>query len=222
MVIGAGGLGSAVIQYIAAAGVGTIGIVDDDQVSLSNLQRQIIHDTNNIGLAKTESVRLAVHRLNPHVKVELLPFRIDDSNAAEFIASYDIVADGSDNFTTRYLVADACEIAKKILVFAAVSQFDGSVTTLKPHEKNIHGNPYPRYRDWFPVKPEDGLLSNCAEIGILGALSGVIGTIQAVEIIKELLAIGESLAGTLLMYDAKSARFISVRYSEKAGPGCTS
>lgn len=212
LVVGAGGLGAPVIAYLAAAGVGTIGIVDHDQVSLSNLQRQIIHDTEAIGERKTESAAQAVARINPNVMIEQWPIRLTAENAFALIAMYDIVADGSDNFDTRYCVAERCEEAAIPLVSAAVGRFDGSITTLKPFLENEDGELLPRYRDLFPAKPPEGTIPSCAEAGILGALTGIIGSMQALEIIKEITDTGESLAGRLVLYDAKFARFDTVRY----------
>ncbi len=211
LVIGAGGLGSPIIAYLAGAGIGTIGVVDDDHVSLSNLQRQIIHDTASVGQPKVESARSTVARLNPHVCVEALPFRIDAANALGLIAQYDIVLDGSDNFATRYLVSDACYLAKRTLVFGAVGPFDGYVTTFKPHLAGADGKPFPTYRCIFPQAPPPGTVANCSEVGVLGAVVGVIGTLQATEALKELLGIGTTLAGRLLIYDALSASFQDVK-----------
>lgn len=207
LVVGAGGLGSPVVLYLAAAGIGTIGIVDDDRVSLDNLQRQIAHDTSRVGTAKVASARDAVGRLNPHVAVEAVEARLDAGNAASLIGRYDIVADGSDNAETRYLVSDACYFAKRTLVFGAVGPFDGYVSTFKPHERDADGTPYPSYRCLFPEAPPPGTLPNCAETGVLGAVAGVIGTLQATEVLKEILWLGTSLAGRLLIYDALAARF---------------
>lgn len=215
LVIGAGGLGSPVLQYLAAAGVGTIGIVDDDQVSLSNLQRQTIHSTKACGEPKVESAKAALLAINPNVIVEIFQQRLDPKTGDELIRQYDLVADGSDNFDTRYLSADLCEKHEKILVTAAVGQFDASITTLKPHLKDAKGNFYPRYRDVFPEQPPEGLLPTCAEAGILGALTGVIGSMQALEIIKEITGSGDSLAGRLLLYDAKATRFQEISYKRK-------
>ena len=212
LVIGAGGLGSASIQYLAAAGVGTIGVVDDDTVSLSNLQRQTIHDTDLAGSMKTESAEQFVKRLNPHVTVEKWTVRLDEANGRDIVSGYDLVADGCDNFKTRYLVADLCEELRITLVSAAVGLFDGSITTLKPYKNDRDGNRYPGYRDLFPDMPPDGLVPSCEEAGIIGALTGVLGAMQALECIKEITGTGESLAGRLLMYDAKSARFQEIRY----------
>ncbi|MEX3011190.1 molybdopterin-synthase adenylyltransferase MoeB [Hoeflea sp. TYP-13] len=212
LVIGAGGLGSPVLQYLAAAGVGTLGVVDDDVVSLSNLQRQIIHDTDAVGVAKTKSADKAMKRINPHVVLEQHQTRINADNAAGLIARYDIIADGSDNFATRYLMADQCAEQKRPLVTAAVGRFDGSVTVLKPYEKNSEGKPNPSYRDLFPTPPPDGLLPSCAEAGIIGALTGVVGTLQAMEVIKLITGIGKPLIGRLLLYDALAARFDMIVY----------
>ncbi len=211
LVVGAGGLGSPLLMYLAAAGIGTIGIIDDDRVSLDNLQRQIVHDTPRVGLAKVESAKEAIARLNPHVQVDAFAERIGAGNALEVIARYDIVADGSDNFATRYLVSDACHLARKPLVFAAVGPFDGYLTTLKPHARGADGKPYPSYRCIFPEAPPPGTVANCAEVGVLGAAVGVIGTLQATEVLKEILGIGDSLAGRLLIYDALAARFTEIK-----------
>jgi molybdopterin/thiamine biosynthesis adenylyltransferase len=211
LVIGAGGLGSPLLVYLAAAGVGTIGIVDDDHVSLDNLQRQIVHDTPHVGAPKVASAQETIARLNPHVRVETHETRIDAGNALDLIARYDIVADGSDNFATRYLVSDACYLAKRTLVFAAVGPFDGYITTFKPHEKSPDGEPYPSYRCIFPEPPPPGTVANCAEVGVLGAAVGVIGTLQATEVLKEILGLAESLAGRLLLYDARAARFTEIK-----------
>ena len=211
LVIGAGGLGSPLLMYLAAAGVGTIGIVDDDRVSLDNLQRQIVHDTPHVGAPKVASAAEMIARLNPHVRVEAHDARIDAGNALDIIARYDIVADGSDNFATRYLVSDACYLAKRPLVFAAVGPFDGYLTTFKPHEKGPDGEPYPSYRCMFPEPPPPGTVANCAEVGVLGAAVGVVGTLQATEVLKEIVGIGESLAGRLLLYDARATRFTEIK-----------
>lgn len=212
LLIGAGGLGSPLALYLAAAGVGTIGIVDDDIVSLSNLQRQVLHVTSRVGEAKVTSAKAALGDINPHVAVETHNARITASNALNLIRQYDIVADGSDNFATRYLVSDACYLADKILVFGAVGPFDGYVSTFKPHLKDTTGAPYPSYRCLFPEAPADGIVLNCAEVGVLGAVVGVIGTLQATEVIKEICEIGDTLAGRLMIYDALSARFEQMRF----------
>ena len=211
LVVGAGGLGSPVLLYLAAAGVGTLGIIDDDQVSLDNLQRQIVHTTANVGRPKVDSAREALAALNPHVVVETYETRLDASNAAEIISRYDIVADGSDNFTTRFLVSDACYFARRTLVHAAVGPFDGYLTTLKPFADGADGKPLPSYRCLFPEAPPPGTVANCSEVGVLGSVVGVIGTLQATEVIKEITGFGASLAGRLLLYDAKDTRFETVR-----------
>lgn len=207
LVIGAGGLGSPVLMYLAAAGVGTIGIVDDDRVSLDNLQRQIAHDTADAGRLKVESARDTVHRLNPLVNVEVHAERLNAGNALDLIGRYDIVADGSDNFATRYLVSDACYLAKRPLAYATLGAFDGYVSLFKPHETRADGTPYPTLRCLFPEAPPAGLVANCAEAGVLGPVAGVIGTLQAAEIVKDILGIGESLAGRLLICDVLASRF---------------
>jgi len=210
LVIGAGGLGSPVLLYLAAAGVGTIGVIDDDRVSLDNLQRQIVHDTDRVGELKTESAAETLKRINPHVKVKLHSERLNAENALDVIADYDIVADGSDNFATRYLVNDACYLAKKPLVFAAIGPFDGYLTTFRAFEKDEKGKPRPNYRCVFPVAPPPGTVAPCSEVGVLGAVAGVVGTLQAIEVLKELLGLGDSLVGRLLIYDARGARFQTV------------
>lgn len=216
LVIGAGGLGAPVLQYLAAAGVGTLGLVDDDKVSLSNLQRQVIHDTTALGMPKTESAATALRRINPNTTVETHDLRLDADNAHALVAAYHLVVDGSDNFETRYLVADACATEERPLVHAAVGRFDGSVTVLKPYETDATGRQNPSYRDLFPEPPPAGLVPSCAEAGILGALTGVIGTLQAMEAIKLITGIGEPLVGRLLLYDSLGARFDIVRYKRPA------
>jgi molybdopterin/thiamine biosynthesis adenylyltransferase len=213
LLVGAGGLGSPLVMYLAAGGVGTIGVIDDDTVSLDNLQRQIAHDTARVGRLKVESARETAAALNPHVRVETHPVRLTADNAMEIISRYDIVADGSDNFATRYLVSDACCLAGRTLVFAAVGPFDGYVTTLKPHHKDADGKPYPTYRCLFPEAPPPETVFNCAEVGVLGSVVGVIGTLQATEVLKEILGLGESLAGRLLVWDALASRFQEIRYA---------
>jgi adenylyltransferase/sulfurtransferase len=210
--IGAGGLGSPIVLYLAAAGIGTIGVVDDDTVSLDNLQRQVLHDTAAVGMPKTESARRTVQRLNPHVAIVPHQTRIDASNGLDLVSRYDLVADGSDNFATRYLLNDACYLTKKPLVFGAVGPLDGYVTTFRAFETDAKGNPKPNYRCLFPEAPPPGTVQPCSEIGVLGAIVGVIGTIMATEVLKEILGFGEGLTGRLLIYDARSARFDRVNY----------
>jgi molybdopterin/thiamine biosynthesis adenylyltransferase len=212
LVVGAGGLGAPVLLYLAAAGVGTLGIVDDDVVALSNLQRQVIHATPDIGVAKVDSAAAMIRRLNPHVAVAQHNARLTAQNALELIGGYDIVADGSDNFATRYLVSDACYFARKPLVSAALGSFDGTLTTIRAHERGPDGKPNPTYRCLFPEPPPPGTVPACAEAGILGALAGVIGSMMALEVIREIAGFGEGLVGRLVMLDARAMRFETLRY----------
>jgi molybdopterin-synthase adenylyltransferase len=211
LVIGAGGLGAPLLLYLAAAGVGRIGIVDPDTVSLSNLQRQVIHTTDHVGVLKTGSAARQMAAINPHVVVEQYATRITTDNALDLMAGYDIIADGCDNFPTRFMVSDAACFAKKTLVSAAVGQFDGQISTYKPHLKNASGEPYPTYRCFVGELPPRGSFPACEEAGVLGALPGILGSMMAMEVIKELLEIGESLAGRILMYDALWARFFETK-----------
>jgi molybdopterin-synthase adenylyltransferase len=211
LVVGAGGLGSPVILYLAAAGVGTIGIVDFDAVSLSNLQRQIAHRTADIGRLKTDSAAEAAKAINPHVTVQTHNVKLAPDNALALIGGYDIVADGSDNFATRFLVADSCHFAGKTLVSAAVSEFSGQLATFKPEGK-------PCYRCFIPEAPPQGSARPCTEAGVLGAAAGVMGTLQALEIIKEITGAGRSLAGHLLIYEALETRFRTVTL--RPDPAC--
>lgn len=206
LVIGAGGLGAPLLMYLAAAGVGTLGVVDDDVVSLSNLQRQIVHASGAIGRAKTESAATTLAAINPEVRVIQHPVRLTAANALDLIAGYDVVADGSDNFPTRFLVNDACFLARKPLVSAALGQFEGQLATFRGYEADR-----PCYRCLFPEPPPAGTGPSCAEAGVLGAVAGVMGTLQAVEVIKEILAIGRSMAGRLLIYHALDAAFRTIR-----------
>lgn len=212
LVIGAGGLGSPALLYLAAAGVGTIGVVDDDRVELSNLQRQIVHDTARIGQAKVDSAAAALAATNPDVRVERHAVRLTRENALGLVADYDIVADGSDNFPTRYLVNDACFLAKKPLVSAAILQFDGQLTTFKAHEPGEN----PCYRCLYPAAPSADLAPSCSSAGVLGSLAGTLGALQATEVIKELLGLGTSLSGELLLYDALSVTFRKLRFRRRA------
>jgi molybdopterin-synthase adenylyltransferase len=213
LVIGAGGLGAPVILYLAAAGVGTLGIVDDDKVSLSNLQRQVIYGTPDVGRPKVESAAEVIRRLNPHVSIKPHATRLVAANALELIHGYDIVTDGSDNFATRYLVSDACYFAQKPLVTAAVGSFDGTLTTLRAHERGADGKPNPTYRCLFPEPPPPGTVPACAEIGILGALPGILGALMAFEVIREIVGFGEGLVRRLLMVDMLSMRFETLHYA---------
>ena len=209
LVVGAGGLGSPLILYLAAAGVGTIGIADFDRVSLSNLQRQIAHRTVDIGRLKTESAADSAHAINPGVVVRPHPERLNVHNVMSLLSDYDIVADGSDNFATRFLINDACYFAGKTLVSAAVTEFDGQLATFKAGKKG--DSPSPCYRCIFPEPPPAEAAPNCSQTGILGAVSGVMGTLQALEVMKEILSIGDSLAGRLMIYDALAAHFRTVK-----------
>jgi adenylyltransferase/sulfurtransferase len=210
LVVGAGGLGSPLILYLAAAGVGRIGIVDDDRVELTNLQRQVLHATPAIGQGKTASAAARVAALNPDVRVAEYPVRLEASNALDIIGDYDVVADGSDNFATRFLVNDACRLAGKTLVSAAVLRFDGMLSTFK--------SPGPCYRCFCRDRPDDDAVPSCAQAGILGAVAGVLGTLQATEVLKEILGIGESMAGWLLIVEALYGSFRKIRLNRD--PAC--
>jgi molybdopterin/thiamine biosynthesis adenylyltransferase len=212
LVIGAGGLGAPLLQYLAAAGVGTLGLVDDDVVSLSNLQRQVIHSTADLGRPKTASATDAIVRINPHIAVEAHTTRITAKNAAALIAAYDVVADGSDNFDTRYLVSDTCFYEGKPLITAALGAMDATLTTLRPHESGPDGMPNPTYRCLFPEPPPAGMIPTCAEAGVLGALAGMVGSMMALEVIRAVVGFGEPLVGKLLMMDARAMRFETIRY----------
>jgi adenylyltransferase/sulfurtransferase len=207
LVVGAGGLGSPLLLYLAAAGVGTIGVADHDTVDLTNLQRQIVHGTSRIGMAKVESARQTVADINPDVKVVPYRAKVEAGNAMELISGYDLVADGSDNFATRFLLNDACYFAKKPLVSAAILRFDAQLSTFRAYEDGDK----PCYRCLFREPPPAGLIPTCSEGGVLGALAGAVGSIQATEAIKELLGIGESLSGHILIYDALSTSFRKIR-----------
>lgn len=207
LVVGAGGLGAPALQYLAAAGVGSITVIDDDRVSLSNLQRQIIHGSADIGHAKVESAANGITAINPHVETICHDERLDPDNALERVSGHTVALDGSDNFQTRYLLADICAQAQVPLVTAAVNRFDGSITTLKPW---IDDNP--GYRDLFPNQPEDGLLPSCSKAGVLGVMTGLMGTFQALEAIKLITGAGDCLIGKLMMVDALSMRVETIRY----------
>ncbi|MBX6426383.1 MAG: molybdopterin-synthase adenylyltransferase MoeB [Variibacter sp.] len=213
LVVGAGGLGAPLLMYLAAAGVGTLGVIDDDTVSLSNLQRQVIHGTPDVGRPKVESAAEAVRRLNPHVKMQTHPVRLTAANALDILAEYDVIADGSDNFSTRYLVSDACYFARKPLVTAALGTFDGTLTTIRAHETKPDGTPNPTYRCLFPEPPPPGTVPTCAEAGVLGALAGVVGSLMALEVVREIVGFGEGLVGRVLMIDARAMRFATLDYA---------
>jgi adenylyltransferase/sulfurtransferase len=213
LAIGAGGLGAPALMYHAAAGVGTLGVVDDDTVSLSNLQRQIIHVTPDVGRPKVDSAADRIRALNPHVIMQTHAMRLDASNALAIVGGYDIVVDGSDNFTTRYLVSDACFLAKKTLIAGALGVFDASLTTIRAHEKNAEANINPTYRGPLPDPPPPCSPPTCEEAGVLGSLAGVLGSMMALEAIREIVGFGESLVGRLVMIDARAMRFETLRYA---------
>ncbi|MBL6957566.1 MAG: molybdopterin-synthase adenylyltransferase MoeB [Rhodospirillales bacterium] len=216
LVIGAGGLGSPVLLYLAAAGVGTIGVVDDDVVDLSNLQRQVVHTTGAVGRPKVESARQTLAAINPEVTIVPIEDRIGPANALEMMRDYDIVADGSDNFATRFLVNDACYFAKKPLVSAAILRFDAQLATFKGFPGGDADGPC--YRCLFREPPPPGQIPTCAEAGVLGALCGMAGSLQATEVLKELLGLGSSLSGHLLIYDGLGTLFRKIKV--KRDPGC--
>jgi len=214
LVVGAGGLGSPLLLYLAAAGVGTLGLIDDDVVELTNLQRQVVHKTASLGAAKVDSAAATVREINPDVTVVGYRERLDAGNAARVIAGYDLVADGSDNFATRYLVNDACFLARKPLVSGALLRFEGQLATFKAYE----AAGAPCYRCLFPEAPPADLVPRCEQAGIFGAVAGVVGTLQATEVLKELLGLGEGLSGWLLIYDSLSVTFRKVR--TRSDPDC--
>lgn len=213
LVIGAGGLGSPLLLYLAAMGIGTIGIADDDRVDMTNLQRQIVHATDSVGEAKTGSAAAALRRLNPHVTVERHDARVTAETAEALVARYDLVADGSDNPSTRYVMNDACHRAKVPLISAAVVRFEGQITTHRSFEPGDN----PCYRCIHPKEVPDDLLPRCEEAGILGPAAGVMGSLMAVEAAKELLGLGESLSGRLLLYDALTPELRPIRVHRRAG-----
>jgi sulfur-carrier protein adenylyltransferase/sulfurtransferase len=211
LLIGAGGLGSPAAYYLAAAGVGTLGLVDDDVVDASNLQRQIIHTTDRVGMLKGESARIAIEALNPDVTVNVHPFRVDKDNVLDLIADYDVIIDGADNFPTRYLMNDAALMARKPLVHASILRFEGHASVFTPYDG-------PCYRCLFPEPPPPDMAPSCGEAGVLGVLCGVMGNIQANEAIKVLLGIGDTLSGRLLIYDALGMTFTELKV--RRDPDC--
>ncbi|MBX3235058.1 MAG: molybdopterin-synthase adenylyltransferase MoeB [Nitrospiraceae bacterium] len=217
LLIGAGGLGSPAALYLAAAGIGTIGLVDGDVVDLSNLQRQILHSTATLGQPKVESGRKTITAINPDVDVKTFQMNVDSDNILDLVSKFDVVLDGSDNFSTRFLVNDACFFAKKTLVSASMFRFEGQLTTIKPHAG------YPCYRCLYPEPPPAGLVPSCQEAGVLGVLAGTMGILQASEAIKEILGIGETIADKLLIYDALEMKFRKVsRPKDPRCPLCSS
>jgi len=209
LLLGAGGLGSPAAYYLAAAGIGNLGIVDFDQVDLSNLQRQIIHSTERIGMLKTESAKKTIEALNPDVNVTLHNEKMDSNNIMSLIKDYDYVVDGSDNFPTRYLVNDACVMKNKTLIHGSIYRFEGQITVFKPGDG-------PCYRCLYPEPPPPDMVPNCQEGGVLGVLAGVIGNLQVVEVLKLILGIGKPLVGKLLIYDALSTEFRNLRLRRDA------
>lgn len=217
VVVGAGGLGAPVLLYLAAAGVGTLGIIDDDRVELSNLQRQVIHGTGTLGRGKAASASARLSDLNPEVALEARPVRLGAHNALELLAAFDLVIDGSDNLPTRYLLSDACVLQGKPLLYGAMSQFEGQLSLLHAPLADSRG---PCYRCLYPKPPPAGSVLSCAEGGVFGALPGVIGSLLATEALKHLLSLGESAAGKLTHYDALSGRFHTVAL--RRDPACPS
>jgi adenylyltransferase/sulfurtransferase len=214
LIVGAGGLGSPVALYLAAAGVGTIGIIDNDVLELSNLQRQIAHATARLGENKARSAAIAMRAINPLVAIQTLESRLDAQNVRGLIEHYDLICDGTDNFETRFLLADACVAARKTLVSAAVLRFEGQLSTFKPHA----GPDHPCYRCLYPEPPPAGLVPSCSEAGVLGAVTGVMGALQATEVVKEICAIGASMSGRLLIWDALAAEFRTIKL--RRDPAC--
>ncbi len=219
LVVGAGGLGSPLLMYLAAAGVGALGVADDDTVDLTNLQRQIVHSTEAVGRPKVDSAAGTLKQLNPEIRVERHKLRLDASNAEKLVTQYDLVADGSDNFDTRYLLNDVCHRLRKPLVSASLYRFEGQLTTYaawRGRTGSEGGGPC--LRCVFRDKPPPDDVPRCETAGILGAVAGVMGTMQATEVLKELLGLGESLSGRLLLYDALSAETRIIKL--KRDPEC--
>jgi len=213
LVVGAGGLGSPLLMYLAAAGIGTLGVVDDDTVDLTNLQRQIVHSTANVGMSKVKSALLTLAGINPEIRVTPHGLRLDAANAAALIDEYDVVCDGSDNFATRFLLNDVCYFGRKPLVAASLLRFEGQLSTFKAYDGKTAC-----YRCLFREPPPRDLIPRCEEAGILGSVAGVLGTLQATEAIKEVLGLGRSLAGRLLIYDALEGTTRAINVPRD--PGC--
>jgi adenylyltransferase/sulfurtransferase len=213
LIVGAGGLGAPMMMYLAAAGIGRIGIIDDDVVDLSNLQRQVAHTTERIGVNKAESAALTARAINPEVTVDILPTRLTEDVIDDIFSQYDVIADGTDNFATRYLVNEAAVRLGKTLVTAALLRFDGQITTVKP------GGPC--YRCLFPNPPPPGAVPSCSEAGVLGSVAGILGTMQATEIVKEIIGIGDSLSGRLLLFDGLAMNLRAMKAKQRADcPTC--
>lgn len=215
LIVGAGGLGSPVLAYLAAAGVGALTIADADLVALSNLQRQIVHRTYGIGINKADSAKGFAKALNPDIAVTAIASDLDATNAAALMADQDVVIDGTDRFATRKMIAEAAEAVRVPLVAGAVSQFDGQVTVFAPHLGGPDGTPLPRFADLYPTTPDEASLPPCELVGVLGALTGVIGTLMAMEAIKLLTGIGPPLFGRLLLYDGRAAKFSEFSYRRR-------
>jgi adenylyltransferase/sulfurtransferase len=213
LVVGAGGLGAPLLLYLAAAGIGTLGIVDDDIIDLSNLQRQVIHATSRVGEAKVKSAEATIREVNPGVRLNPHEERLTVTNVMRLIADYDVIADGSDNFDTRFLLNDACHLAGKTLVSGAILRFEGQISTFKSHL----GPEFPCYRCLYREPPPPGMIPSCSEGGVLGALAGTVGSLQATEVLKEVMGIGNSMAGHLLLYDALDTTFRKIRLPRDAG-----
>jgi adenylyltransferase/sulfurtransferase len=212
LVIGAGGLGSPLLMYLSAAGVGEIGIIDNDMISLSNLQRQVIFSTEHVGRPKAEVAAKRLSQLNPHLRITPYIDRFSRRQALALTQAHDLLCDGSDNFATRYLASDAAFFARVPLVTAALGVFDGTLTTVRAHERDASGQPNPTYRCLFPEPPPPGTIPACSEAGILGALPGVLGSLMALEVVREIVGFGEGLVGRLLMVDTRDMRFETTSY----------
>ena len=213
LVVGAGGLGSPVIMYLAALGIGNITIVDHDKIELSNLQRQIIHNTEKIGVFKSDSAANFVNKLNPDINVNSITEKLSIKNADKLINHNDIVVDGSDNFETRYLINDAAHLNGKIVVSGALLRFEGQLTTFRSGLKSKRDEPC--YRCLFPAAPPTTSSNRCEDVGILGSVAGVIGTLQATEVLKEIIGLGETMSGKLLIFDAMNMQFRKIRYKRR-------
>ena len=211
-IVGCGATGSVLSSLLVRAGVGYLRIIDRDYIEPSNLQRQVLYGTADIGRAKVESASAAIARLNPHVKVTAMHARLTRDNARAMAGAFDVVADGSDNFATRYAVSDACFYERRPLVTAAVGAFDGSLTVLRPYEKGPSGEPNPTYRCLYPEPPPEGMVQVCSEASVLGALTGILGAMMALEVIREIVGFGEGLVGKLVLVDALNMRFETLRY----------
>src|SRR5690606_14945634 len=212
LIVGSGGLGSPVLLYLAAAGVGTIGIIDFDRVDVSNLQRQILFNVNDIGESKAKTAQQKLNQLNPHIQVKVFDEQLTRANARAIINQFDVVVDGSDNFQTRYLVNDACVLESNPLVFGSILQFTGQLSVF--NALNELGERGPNYCDLYPTQPEAGSVPSCTDAGVLGVLPGIIGTMQANEVIKLLTGIGETLSGRLVLFDALKFEFRTIRYAK--------